>query len=597
MDTGTDTSGHADADPLFTEISPTDYSGELPDRLAYPHWYQPHPVAVFAANELRAELQDPTSHWSKHDFGLNTNTTNASSDKNAVGKMFGVLVVVVDDDNESEHGKLGYLKAFSGTLQNTDDGTPPGFCPMIYDRFDIESFYKQGEEALNAMNRQVEELEQSPERRERKKQAAALQQQAQQQLEEARQHGKSQKRARQRQRQKLKKTCTPQQYQAHEEQLLQDGAKIQLSEKALKTMWKAELEQAQQSLQEIEDRIQDLKQRRKNTSAQLQNQLFDRYQFLNRHGDTQSVLDIFAKTPLLRPPGGAGDCAAPKLFQYAYKKGYRPIALAEFWWGKSPALEIRKHNFYYPACRGKCQPILEHMLQGCHVEDNPLEQPSHNTNEKDLEILYEDDVMLVVNKPPEMLSVPGRLVHESVYSIIQQRYPNATGPLLVHRLDMSTSGILVIAKDKDTHKKIQSQFIDRSIKKRYTALLEGELLVDDNDNDNTRKGKIDLPLSLDYLNRPMHKVDYNKKTGKPAVTFYEVLDVQDGRTRIHFYPVTGRTHQLRVHAAHALGLNMPIVGDDIYGQRDERMCLHAGFLEMTHPTTEKRMTLEAKVPF
>jgi tRNA pseudouridine32 synthase/23S rRNA pseudouridine746 synthase len=543
-----------DNDPMFTEITPDQYAGELPTQFNYPFNYEPHPIAVLACDQVKEQLVQFDEE---------------------VGKMFGVLIVRTPDQ------RLGYIKAYSGTLKNPLDG----FCPLVYDRFVAEGFYKRGEEKLNVMNREVEELEQDPERVHRKAHLAAVEDNAQESLTKARQQQKANKRERKERRLEMKSALDPEEYLALEADLAQESAADQRQVRALKAQLEDEVARAQASAKKSERRLEDLKHLRKEMSANLQNRLFVEYQFLNVRGEKASLLDIFAETPLLRPPGGAGDCAAPKLLQDAFARGYAPITMAEFWWGDSPALEVRKHNFYYPACRGKCEPILGHMLQGLDVEDNPLEQVPEACAE--LEIIYEDEYMVVVNKPCELLSVPGRLVEQSVYTEMAKRYPESTGPLLVHRLDMSTSGILLVAKDKDTHKQISAQFIDRSIKKRYESLLEGEC--------KTRKGKIDLPLIGDYLNRPMQKVDFDG--GKPAETFYEVVEISDGRTRIYFYPVTGRTHQLRVHAAHAMGLNLPIVGDDIYGQRDERLCLHAGFLQMTHPVTQERMTFTADAPF
>jgi len=246
------------------------------------------------------------------------------------------------------------------------------------------------------------------------------------------------------------------------------------------------------------------------------------------------------------PPAGSGECAAPKLFQYAYEHDFKPIAMAEFWWGASPKSEVRKHKQFYPSCRSKCEPILGHMMQGLDVEDNPIQTVA--TYKAALEIVYEDDYLLLVNKPPEFLSVPGKHIQESVLTRMKRYLPKAKGPLLVHRLDMSTSGLLLVAKNEKTHKNLQKQFIARTIKKRYVALLDGEIL--------TKTGVIDLPLRVDLDNRPQQLVCYTH--GKPAKTNYEVVDIVAGKTRIHFYPVSGRTHQLRVHAAHVDGLNMPI---------------------------------------
>jgi tRNA pseudouridine32 synthase / 23S rRNA pseudouridine746 synthase len=558
-------------DPLLTEIH--DYQGDLPAQLAYPFCYEPHPIAVWASEQLKHQLQ-------RDDFV-----------ELSEGKMFGVLVV------RNPQGTLGYLKAFSGTLPGNQH--PDGFVPMVYDRFDVDGFFKQGEAELNAINAQVEEWETSPELAQRKAKLKAVEEDGQEKIKQAKQHQKIQKQKRDQQREEIRTILHPEEYLAFDEELKQQGAAIQRQIKAIKIQIQNDLHQAQQAVQELQDRIQQLKDQRKRQSNALQNQLFNQYQFWNIHGGRASLLPLFERTPLQRPPAGAGDCAAPKLFQYAFAQHYHPVALAEFWWGPSPALEIRKHNYFYPACRGKCEPILMgHMLKGLHVavvgEPHPLESISNNSSNNnetptELEIVYEDESIVVVNKPPELLSVPGRLVQHSVYSLLKQRYPNATGPLLVHRLDLSTSGILVAAKDSDTHKQIQAQFMQRTVSKRYTSLLERELVG------YPAKGKIELPLSTDYYHRPMQKVDWEH--GKPATTHYQVVRIDKGRTRIHFYPATGRTHPLRVHAAHPLGLNASIVGDDIYGKRDERLFLPAGFLELTHPGTGKRMSFTVEDPF
>ena len=362
-------------------------------------------------------------------------------------------------------------------------------------------------------------------------------------------------------------------------------------------------------------------------------------------------------TPLKVPPSGTGDCAAIKLFQHAFSKGYSPIALAEFWWGPSPESSgssdndnddtatatadtvARMHGNYYPCCRGKCEPILtRHMLVGTNVHDNPLLEQGANakgnvgesssqlssgsseSNREELSIVYEDDWLVVVNKPHNVLSVPGKMVQDSIKTSLQQCYPEATGPILVHRLDYSTSGLLLATKDSNTHQLLQAQFINRTVKKRYIALLEGDVLLRSNGSNSKNKGTIDLPLAGDYLHRPMQKVERGPK-GKHAVTHYEVIgtttdgaaalvqnaptttgtntnptrkqEQQITRTRIYFYPQTGRTHQLRVHASHPEGLGMAIVGDDIYGKRDKRLCLHADLLEITHPYTNKKIVFRA----
>lgn len=578
-----------DDDSFLTDISPTQYSGPLPPKFAYPFWYEPHPVSIWASDQLRAQLRN-CSRWTDH-FGdsidsSTTATDEESSDASAapVGKMFGVLVV------RTPLGTLGYLKGYSGTVPEGVGTKRDGFVPVLYDRFAVEGFYKRGEAQLNETNREVEELANSPDRAERKARLAVVEAASRETLAETRGKQKARKKERRQKRSDMRSVLlNDEDYEAFDAQMVQESNADQRLLKALRVQLKHDVARAQESVDEIDGRLGHLKRLRKEKSADLQNQLFDQYQFLNMRGETQSLRPIFAETPLQRPPAGAGDCAAPKLLQYAFSKGYTPISMAEFWWGKSPALEVRKHGFYYPACRGKCEPILGHMLQGLEVEDNPLEQAPDEHERLDVEIIFDDEYMAVVNKPGDMLSVPGRKLEHSVYTEMKKRYPESTGPLLVHRLDMSTSGLLIVAKDKETHAKIQAQFIDRSIKKRYTSVLEGVL------RNKSPKGKIDLPLTGDYLNRPMQKVDFEE--GKPAETFYEVVQVSEGRTRAYFYPVTGRTHQLRVHAAHTMGLNTPIVGDDIYGQRDERLHLHAGRIEMTHPVTQKRLTFTVDAPF
>lgn len=576
------------SDPLLTIIPPAEYKDEetsLPTELAYPFCYEPHPIARQASNQVKEEIKELSrTKWTQHNFGLEEHGSIG-----AIGKMFGVLIVRTKDH------QLGYLKAYSGTLHGVTHSQDYGFCPMLYNRFETSSDfdYAKVETELNEMNRHIESLETNPERKRRMQGLEDVKEQTTQTLAKARKEQKVQKTLRQEQRSKMKDQLSEEDYQKFEADLIQKSAAVQRHVKQVKANCQAQVKAAQKSLDELEHEFQHAKQARKNKSSKLQNKLFDQYQFWNINGKTKSLLPIFAKTPLGRPPSGAGDCAAPKLFQYAFQHAYIPVAMAEFWWGKSPLDEIRKHNFYYPACRGKCEPILRHMLEGMAVQENPLETVGMNlTASMELVVLYEDPYMVVVNKPNEMLSVPGRIQHHSVYSVMTERYPNATGPILVHRLDMSTSGILLVAKDKDTHKALQSQFINRTVKKRYTALLEGDLKK-------AKKGTIELPLGPDYLNRPMQKVDWLE--GKPAVTHYEVLESDDEassqRTRVHFYPVTGRTHQLRVHAAHSKGLDIPIVGDDIYGQRDKRLCLHAGYIELEHPKSGKNLVFTSEAPF
>lgn len=575
-----------DEDPLLTTLPTNCYQNvELPSVFAYPHFYEPHPIAKYACDQVREQIETlAADEWTQHNFF-------SQSDDNAVGKMFGVLVVRADN------GSLGYLKAYSGSITGVNHPEQYGFCPTLFNRFETcerTGFsYLTEETELNNMNRCIEELERDPKRKDLQIALDVVKERAMICLKSAKTQQKEKKKQRQVLREQMREELSQEDFAAFEADLAQESAYYQRKVKQVKAANAEELESAQASLDELELKLQGLKQRMKEKSNSLQNQTFQQYQFLNINGQRKSLLPIFADTPLQRPPPGAGDCVAPRLLQKAFSSGFKPIAMAEFWWGQSPLLEIRKHNFYYPACRGKCEPILHHMLHGMNVEDNPLDLIGEEVenNISSLEIVFEDEFIMAVNKPNEMLSTPGRHQEHSVYTIIKDSYPSATGPLLVHRLDMSTSGVLLIAKDKDSHQILQEQFINRTVKKRYTALLEG--LFDNKEE----VGVIDLPLALDYLHRPMQKVDYSE--GKAARTLYEVVqtDLEKKRTRVHFYPKTGRTHQLRVHAAHEKGLNIPIVGDDIYGQRDERLHLHADFIEFVHPVTNKTMSLSVKAPF
>ena len=512
-------------DPLLTEIHSADYSDRLPSTFAYPHCYEPHPVAKWAADRLRQELlQNPL---------IADNNVSGDELERTVGKMFGVLVVTTSE------GKLGYYKGYSGTLPEETTSPLNGFVPLVFNRMDPMDFYKQGEMELNKMTSKVEIAERDPRRAECIAHVKAVEDRHSKEIAEERVKQKGRKVERDRQRSEIASTSANNDDDASRilmDRLVQESNADQRRRKAMKNQFKDEITEARRSMDEIDGQINQLKNIRKEASALLQEKLFNSYKFLNILRETETLLPIFSKTPLRRPPAGAGDCAAIKLLQYAFLMGHRPIAMAEFWWGVSPDLELRKHNLYYPACRGKCEPILGHMLHGLEVQSNPLDQIPEEKPE--LEIIYEDDYMVVINKPHGMLSVPGRRMEHSVYTEMKQRYPNSTGPLLVHRLDMSTSGILLVAKDKDTHEKLSAQFIDRSVKKRYTALLEGKLC-----HSIPSKGRIDLPLASDYMNRPMQKVDMNN--GKPAVTFYEVVKddrespggLNKGRTRIRLYPV------------------------------------------------------------
>ena len=326
----------------------------------------------------------------------------------------------------------------------------------------------------------------------------------------------------------------------------------------------------------------------KQMSQELQLWLFRQYRMLNAHGEEKDLVDIwqdYHSSPRIQkrfplPPGGTGDCCAPKLLQYAYQHHLKPVCMAEFWWGESPKSEIRHHGQFYPACRGKCKPVLTWMMQGLDVDPDPEKTAFPPL---DIEVVYEDQEMAVINKPSGLLSVPGKEEDYSVATIALERWP---GSMIVHRLDMGTSGLLVVAKNKEAYVALQEQFVKRTVGKRYIAIIDGI--------PEKKSGRIELPLTFDPMNRPRQIVDYRK--GKTAVTEYEILETIGSKALIALYPHTGRTHQLRMHCAHEDGLGCPILGDELYGKKAERLYLHCDHLELTHPQTGEKMSFNLEKP-
>ncbi len=545
-----------DLPPAGLEITP-------PARFTFPFHYTPHPLVRVAVADLQQHLETQQD-W-EHDFGR-----AATAGTGGKGKMFGVLVVA------NAAGAKGYLAAFSGKL--ADSNHLPGFVPPVYDVLKADGFYKQGEQQVNAVNARIEALEQDPAFTAAQEALARTQVQAKEEIAAEKAALKAARKDRKRQREAARKELSAAAYADLEAQLARESVGRHFALKDLTRAWEARTAAAEKELALFTDEIARLKELRKTMSNDLQHRIFAEYRFLDATGATRDLTDIFEETIFKTPPAGAGECAAPKLLQFAYRHQLQPVAMAEFWWGQSPRSEIRKHGHFYPACRGKCEPILGHMLRGLTVDPNPmLENPAAG---KSLPIIYEDDHLLVVNKPYDFLSVPGKNIEDSVWLRIKQQYPEATGPLIVHRLDMSTSGLLLLTKTKETHKLLQHQFFKRSVRKRYVALLEGEVAGEE--------GTIDLPLRGDIEDRPRQIVCHEH--GKTSRTKWKVVDRQNGRTRVHFWPVTGRTHQLRVHAAHPDGLNAAIAGDDLYGQPAARLYLHAEAIAFVHPETREEIS-------
>ncbi|MCT4698592.1 RluA family pseudouridine synthase [Tenacibaculum haliotis] len=525
----------------------------LPNKFDYPHNYTPHSLAKIATKELQEYLKNQTDFT--HNFGIKN-----QKDKDALGKMFGVLVVKKND------GELGYLAAFSGKIAGTNHHKK--FVPPVYDVLVKNGVFLKTEEKNNQINLQLSKLESNIDYLKIKKSYLKRVSKNEILLSEEKKIIKT--------RRKLRKELSKQdnQLNINEEFYLREyGVYLNNQITSIQDKYTNYLLQ-----------IQQLKQERKELSAAGQQEIFKQYEFLNAKNEKENLLTIF-KDSTQNIPAGAGDCCAPKLLQYAFLNNLTPICMAEFWWGKPSATAIRKHQQYYAACTGKCKPILHHMLQGLTVYENPL--MAQFQTKKEIEIIFEDEYLLVINKPHELLSVAGKEVKDSVYSRIKKEYPNATGPLIVHRLDMSTSGILLIAKNEIIHKSLQAQFINRTIKKRYIALLDGTF--------EEKEGKINLPLRVDLDDRPKQLVCYEH--GKKALTKWETIEVIDNKTKVYFYPITGRTHQLRVHAAHNLGLNTPIAGDDLYGMKANRLHLHAESILFRHPISKKEVQFTSPAPF
>ncbi|MDE7069092.1 MAG: RluA family pseudouridine synthase [Alistipes sp.] len=522
----------------------------LPGQLNNPFRYEPHPLCRLAAAELRDYLATRPD-W---------------REEIAAGKMFGVLVV------RDPAGDIGFLAAFSGNLAG--ENRHAYFVPPIYDMLRPEGLFRREEAAISAINRRIGELENAPDYRACREELARAEADAAARLTEAKQRMEKEKARRD-----ARRAAAPGREEL--EALLRQSQHQKAELKRLKQRLAERNAAIRSRIEQFEQPIAALRTERRSRSAALQHELFRRFRICDRTGVTRDLCEIFAPTAQGIPPAGAGECAAPKLLQYAFTHRLEPLALAEFWRGASPKGELRRDGCYYPACRGKCGPILRYMLGALAADPEPERMDEAPA------VRYEDDCLAVVVKPAGMLTVPGTTAAPSVLSWARERYPEATGPLIVHRLDMDTSGLLVLAKTEAAHRKLQEQFRRRTVGKRYVALLDGVLPC--------TAGRIELPLRPDPYDRPRQRVD--PENGKPAVTEYTITGVRDGRTRVVFRPVTGRTHQLRVHAAHPEGLDAPIAGDRLYGRADRRLFLHAVCLEFVHPTTGATIRIEEPEEF
>jgi tRNA pseudouridine32 synthase/23S rRNA pseudouridine746 synthase len=518
----------------------------LPDRVPSPFAPPRDPLALRAIEELRRSLP----------------AVDLASPGN--GKMFGVLVVARPD------GQVGYLRAFSGMLGGT--WFVDGYAPPVFDHARREAFWPAGEAEMAAFDRALATLDLAPVRRE----LAALDAAHRDALAAIDELHAAHKQARH----LARATADAELLKllARESQI--DGAE----RKRLLAAQRAEREPVVERQRVLEAERRELEARKAARSRELLGAIHDTYQLVNARGETRSLRELFAPA---EPPGGAGDCAAPKLLAQAYREGLTPLAFAEVWCGAPPPTGDRHDGTLYPACRGKCGPILSYALGGLPTEPLPIFGVA--SSREPLRLVFEDAWLVVVDKPVGLLSVPGRgeQLRDCVQSRLRERHPEL---LLAHRLDLDTSGLLIGAKDLATYGALQRQFEERRIDKRYIAWVSGEVVGDE--------GTIELALRVDVDDRPRQIVD--PVHGKPAITAWRVLERIGTRTRVAFFPHTGRTHQLRVHASHPAGLDAPIVGDRLYARvadDEPRMLLHAEAVAFTHPHTNQRISLESKAPF
>lgn len=506
------------------------WKGALPEHFTYPFCYKPHPLCVMAAQEVQAYLKIQ-KQWAA---------------ELKAGKMFGVLVVAPLRLPPLGGGHLGFLAAFSGTL----DGKTchPYFVPPVFDLMEPGCHFQQEQAVISSINAKIASLQvrikESP-----------LREQMQRDLDDYRSEMLRSKEERHR----LRSELSAEELAVREPEMIRQSQFQKAQYKRLQQEWKQKIEADEASNSNLQQQIGDLQQERHDRSVALQQWLFRQFSFLNARGERKNLMELFGDTV---PPSGAGECCAPRLLQAAYKEGLQPLCMAEFWVGDSPRDELRQEGHFYPACNSRCKPILGHMLQGLRVEENPLLSQQYQT----LEVIYQDPQIAVIVKPHGMLSVPGKYDLLSVQGLVREMFPQATGPMIVHRLDMDTCGLMVIALTDEMYHKLQEDFRHHRVRKTYRALLEKEMPVG-------QQGEIRLPLRPDVMDRPRQMVDYQH--GKTAITYYKVLKNVGGHALVELLPQTGRTHQLRVHCAHPDGLNNPIVGDRLYGTPSDHLCLQA----------------------
>ena len=536
-------------DSRFHKFTDDELEGiDLPSLFTYPFNYVPHKLCKIASQHLTDYLNS-RSDWDK---------------ELQAGKMMGVLIVKHNDN-------IGYLTAYSGNLAHRYNHEY--FVPAVCDLLSSDGFFAPQEAVITGINKMIDQELVNPERLSAVDSIRQCELTANDEINAYKQLMKESKVRRDIMRK-----------QGYDEATLIAESQFQKAQlRRLQKTWAERIDKFRAIITNSDNKIKVWKEERQQRSIALQRLVFDRFVMLNANGESKNLNEIFSTTTQGAPPSGAGECAAPKLLQYAYSNGYQPMAMAEFWVGKSPKDEVRHHGHFYPSCKAKCEPILQWMLQGLNVEPNPLENTENNAK---IDILYEDEWIIAVDKPEGMLSVPGKLSVDSLQQRVQKMFEGEEIHI-VHRLDMATSGILLFARSSEIHKRLQAMFKSHKIKKCYAAILDGEII--------NNAGVIDLPLVLNPNDRPRQMVSH--QYGKPAITHYKTIDTRNGKTFVLFYPITGRTHQLRVHSSHCDGLNTPILGDTLYGTANNRLYLHAHRLDFKHPISGKEITIVSPIPF
>ena len=594
---------------------------EHPKRMNNPLDYTPHPLCIKACKELQTYLAE-RKDW---------------QEEICRGKMFGVLIVEKLPQNIAQgKSEIGYLAAYSGQIGGRSDWDD--FVPAVFDYLQSDGYFKTHEAEITRINQSILQLESDERMKEAKKLIASLEEERKKTIAAYQEKIKEAKAKRDARREEARldpehKAVTPEEEQEMTKESQFMKAELRRLKKSLAEKTTLETEYA-----DYQDNLQRLKQLRKTLSDALQQWLFSQFRMLNYQGESKDLLEIFRDAAFqdtthrdsafrdslldspqasiiskrtafkMVPPAGSGECCEPKLLQYAYSHGFKPLQMAMFWWGESPKEEIRHHLQFYPACNGKCKSILHWMLPDkVFATSTTAMSPNDNTSIKDVstynkvETLFEDQELAVIYKPEGLLSVPGKdSLQPSIYALMRKRYPTAASPLIVHRLDMATSGLMVIAKTEFAYHRLQKEFLHHRVQKKYIAIIGcKDKEACDRLAKVSKRGRafLSLPLMPDYLDRPRQIVHHEQ--GKEAITEYEILErIDDTHLRLALYPKTGRTHQLRVHCAHQEGLNAPILGDPLYGnEKASRLHLHAEEITFEHPLTGKKITIQRKADF